>query len=120
LRDISAEALIRSLHLALLGEPVCAIHKHLLRTPKTDALPLENPSVAMLNLCPRERSILQCLTVGRSNKEIARELSLSEATVKAHVKVIMRKLKARNRTQAAIWGIANGMERRAPAMLELA
>jgi two-component system nitrate/nitrite response regulator NarL len=39
---------------------------------------------------------------------IARELAISEATVKVHLKGLLRKLKARNRTQAAIWAMENG------------
>jgi two-component system nitrate/nitrite response regulator NarL len=55
------------------------------------------------NLSPRETQILRCLTQGVSNKLIARELGLSEATVKVHLKAILRKVKVGNRTQAAIW-----------------
>jgi hypothetical protein len=39
---------------------------------------------------------------------IARELNISEATVKVHLKALLRKLNARNRTQAAIWTMENG------------
>ena len=115
LKDISAEALIRSLHLALLGEGVFAVHGFLLRdldSPRSLPSELTLPS-STLSL--REASIVRCLTAGQSNKSIARELGLTEATVKAHVKVIMRKIKAQNRTQAAIWGLANGLDRREPA-----
>jgi two-component system nitrate/nitrite response regulator NarL len=51
----------------------------------------------------RERQILQRLTTGASNKLIARDLGLAEATVKVHIKAILRKAKAANRTQAAMW-----------------
>jgi two-component system nitrate/nitrite response regulator NarL len=51
----------------------------------------------------REAQILRLLTKGSSNKSIARELGLAEATVKVHVKAILRKAKVANRTQAAIW-----------------
>ncbi|QRM32115.1 response regulator transcription factor [Microvirga sp. VF16] len=54
-------------------------------------------------LTARETQILRCLTQGASNKIIARELDLSEATVKVHIKAILRKVRAENRTQAAIW-----------------
>jgi two-component system nitrate/nitrite response regulator NarL len=42
---------------------------------------------------------------GDSNKQIGRRLDVSEMTVKVHVKAILRKIRARNRTQAAIWGV---------------
>lgn len=51
----------------------------------------------------REQDILRCLAAGNSNKCIARNLSITESTVKAHVRSILRKLGAENRTQAAIW-----------------
>jgi two-component system nitrate/nitrite response regulator NarL len=47
--------------------------------------------------------ILRYLTKGASNKQIARELGLAEATVKVHLKGVLRKMKAANRTQAAMW-----------------
>jgi two-component system nitrate/nitrite response regulator NarL len=54
-------------------------------------------------LSDREAQILRCLTQGASNKLIARELGVAEATVKVHIKAILRKVKAVNRTQAAMW-----------------
>lgn len=59
-------------------------------------------------LSPREKSILHCLIEGASNKNIARKIHIAEATVKVHVKAILRKLRVQNRTQAAIWGMNNG------------
>lgn len=53
-------------------------------------------------LTPRERQVLTGLCRGRSNKEIARELDLREPTIKLHVKLVCRKLQARNRTHAAM------------------
>ena len=58
-------------------------------------------------LSPREKLILRCLTQGDSNKSIARKIDSSEATVKVHVKAILRKIRVHNRTQAAIWGMNN-------------
>jgi DNA-binding NarL/FixJ family response regulator len=59
-------------------------------------------------LSPREKSILRCLIEGDSNKSIARKIDIAEATVKVHVKAILRKIRVQNRTQAAIWGMNNG------------
>ena len=53
----------------------------------------------------REWEILRCLALGGSNKSIARELGIAETTVKVHIKSLLRKLGAANRTQAAIWAI---------------
>ena len=59
------------------------------------------PEIAK-QMTERELQVLECLCRGLSNKEIARELDLQEVTVKLHVKTTCRKLKAKNRTQAAI------------------
>ena len=47
------------------------------------------------------------LIEGESNKSIARKIDIAEATVKVHVKAILRKIRVQNRTQAAIWGMNN-------------
>jgi len=53
-------------------------------------------------LTPRQRDVLRLLARGRANKEIARELDLAEGTVKIHLAAVLRFLKARNRTEAAV------------------
>lgn len=53
-------------------------------------------------LSKREREVLNCISQGLSNKEIARELGLQEVTIKLHVRTLCRKLAAKNRTQAAM------------------
>jgi two-component system nitrate/nitrite response regulator NarL len=58
-----------------------------------------------LPLSERELVILRALVKGSANKVIANELDITEATVKVHVKAILRKLSAKNRTQAAIWAV---------------
>jgi len=58
-------------------------------------------------LSTRERAILCCLTDGDSNKTVARRMTMTEATVKVHIKTILRKIRVRNRTQAAIWAMSN-------------
>lgn len=60
-----------------------------------------------IRLSDRERLILSYLTQGASNKHIARELEIAEATVKVHVKSLLRKIRAKNRTQAAMWAMNN-------------
>jgi len=62
-----------------------------------------------IQLSQRERQVLICLARGESNKGIARVCHISEATVKVHLKAILRKTNARNRTQAAIWAIERGL-----------
>lgn len=60
-------------------------------------------------LSPRELDVLCCLMAGYPNKVIARQLDVCEATVKVHVKAILRKLNVRNRTQAALWANSHGI-----------
>jgi two-component system nitrate/nitrite response regulator NarL len=59
-------------------------------------------------LSAREMQILQLLVAGSSNKAIARDLTISHETVKVHIRALLRKLKASNRTQAALWGLQHG------------
>ena len=58
-------------------------------------------------LSKRELQILRCLMQGESNKSIAIKYCLTEMTVKAHMKAVLRKIGAANRTQAAIWAHQN-------------
>lgn len=81
----------------LIPEPVVLGHAN--RSPHTDIS--ENDQV---HFTPREIEVLGVLQRGRSNKLIANDLNLSENTVKIYIRHIMRKLKASNRTQAAIMG----------------
>jgi two-component system, NarL family, response regulator LiaR len=60
-------------------------------------------------LSRREREVLAALSQGRSNREIARRLSLSEETVKTYVSGILAKLGLQDRTQAAIFGLQQGV-----------
>jgi len=59
-------------------------------------------------LSQREDQVLRALARGQSNKLIARECTVTEATVKVHVKSILRKIQVGNRTQAAIWAMQSG------------
>jgi two-component system nitrate/nitrite response regulator NarL len=63
-------------------------------------------------LSSRELQILGCLVEGASNKVIANQLAITEATVKVHLKSILRKINASNRTQAAIWALHHGVSSR--------
>ena len=118
----SCDAFIKSVELVAMGETVFppAFLSFALDT-KSDpgrkaALPDENERAIFVTtddtiapqLSPREKSILRCLIEGDSNKSIARKIDIAEATVKVHVKAILRKIRVQNRTQAAIWAMNHG------------
>jgi two-component system nitrate/nitrite response regulator NarL len=73
------------------------------------AVATAEPSLVLLStgivkqLSGREMSILRMLVEGASNKLIAKRLTITEASVKVHNKAILRKLRLKNRTQAAVW-----------------
>ena len=60
-------------------------------------------------LSAREIDVLQQIALGRRNREIATSLQISEQTVKVHVRVILLKLNARDRTHALIEGVRRGL-----------
>ena len=60
-------------------------------------------------LTERERDVLEALIKGRSNKEIASSLYISEDTVKSHLKTLFAKLRVRDRTEAAVEAIRHGI-----------
>ena len=80
-------------------------------TAGRDAAPsaASDPAQAFEALSPREREVLACLAGGLSNKEIGRRLTLAEVTVKLHVRQILRKIDARNRSEAAALATRAGM-----------
>ncbi len=110
LNDISAEALMRSIDLVMLGEKIfpTAMADIISRTKQ----PWER-RVNVLHrngrnsLSRREEQVLSCLANGDSNKVIANNLAITDATVKVHLKAILRKLSVSNRTQAALWAVSN-------------
>lgn len=108
-KDISPDALLRSLQLVVLGETV---FPSCLATLLVDGVwerkPQRVPAANPCGLSSRELETVQCLVRGDSNKLIARRLSITEATIKVHMKSVMRKIKATNRTQAAIWAHSHG------------
>ncbi|WP_448191204.1 LuxR C-terminal-related transcriptional regulator [Azospirillum sp. sgz301742] len=109
MKDIACEALMQSLRLVMMGEKVFPTHlAALLVSGRTDEMGGEAPT-RRKGLSQREVQILRCLLNGNSNKMIANHLKITEATVKVHLKSLLRKINASNRTQAAIWALNNGI-----------
>jgi two-component system, NarL family, nitrate/nitrite response regulator NarL len=107
LKDMAPEALTRSLQLVMLGQQI--FPTSLMASLMAADAPEPAAGSSIRGLSPREVQILRHLTTGHSNKAIARALDISEATVKVHLKALLRKVRANNRTQAAIWAMNNGL-----------
>lgn len=110
LEEIGIAALNESLKLVELGEKVFPSQLATLlagNLPRTECNLFADTRGCKLT--DREIEIVCCLTRGLPNKAIARELDLAVATVKVHIKSLLRKLGLHNRTQAAIWAIDTGL-----------
>jgi two-component system nitrate/nitrite response regulator NarL len=90
---------------ATLSESLVAlVAEHNFETGTVDTNAVEQLNSSLTN---RERQTLMLIAHGRSNKLIARDMQISEATVKVYVKSLMRKLKMRSRLELATWMIQN-------------
>lgn len=122
LTSTSCEALIKSLQVISLGQPVIPEEAlGLVLKEDCDAVDGALSTEAELNSVPtgllseRELVVLRCLCSAMSNKLIARQCNICEATVKVHVKAILRKINGKNRTEAALWALHQGLEPIKPA-----
>jgi len=106
LKDLEPEELIAALLQAERGQLVispqlsrilaCALREE---KPHSDSLAAE--------LTGRERQIVGMIAAGSSNKQIASALGITDATVKVHVKNLLKKLHFRSRVEAAVWAVSN-------------
>lgn len=94
-KTLPAKSLVNAIRFMAMGEQYVPVGFMSASEPKND-----HPMAK--NLTQREMQVLKGLTEGKSNKEIARDLDLSEPTIKLHVKTLYRKIGASNRTQAAL------------------
>ena len=113
LKDMEPDRLVAALRAIVDGETVVApaLAPALARIvqgrePTEKPPPEEGP---FRKLTPREREILGLLAEGLSNRSIGEQLGISEGTVKAHVKAILRKLKMRSRVAAAVLAVEHGL-----------
>jgi DNA-binding NarL/FixJ family response regulator len=118
LKDVTPEHLVAAVHLVATGDALLApsitrrlIERFVRGAPPAAALPWAPARVALASLTAREREVLTLLARGRSNGELATELSLSEATVKTHVARILSKLEVRDRVQAVVLAYETGLVR---------
>ena len=106
LKDSEPEELLDKLRQAARGETVFTeTLMNLLLGAMRDGTPA--PPTDEDGLTTRERQILRLIAAGKSNKHIARELDISDGTVKVHVKNLLRKLNLQSRLEAAVWALTN-------------
>ena len=104
LKDNDPEDILKMIAAALEGK--CAISPELtslLANALREEAVLERRGGT--NLTERETAILRCLTTGKSNKLIARELDIMESTVKVHIRNLLKKLHFKSRLEAAVWAV---------------
>jgi two-component system, NarL family, nitrate/nitrite response regulator NarL len=104
LKDTEPEDLLRQLRQIVDGRLVLTegLTEHLARAMRRRDEPA---SAEQPRLTPREQEVLDLIASGLNNKLIARELDLSEGTVKVHVKHLLKKLGLRSRLEAALWAV---------------
>jgi DNA-binding NarL/FixJ family response regulator len=111
LKDVTPEHLVAAVRLVDTGDALLApsITRRLVErfAGQPAAAPAVHRDLAVLT--PREREVLTLMGRGRSNAEIAAELTLSEATVKTHVARIFAKLSLRDRAQAVVLAYETGL-----------
>nr|WP_042197517.1 response regulator transcription factor [Kibdelosporangium sp. MJ126-NF4]CEL23021.1 DNA-binding response regulator, LuxR family [Kibdelosporangium sp. MJ126-NF4]CTQ90160.1 DNA-binding response regulator, LuxR family [Kibdelosporangium sp. MJ126-NF4] len=114
LKDVTPEHLVAAVRLVETGDALLAptITRRLVERFAAGTQPTARPPAVhrdLAALTPREREVLTLIGHGRSNTEIAEDLTLSEATVKTHVARIFAKLTLRDRAQAVVLAYETGL-----------
>jgi len=118
LKDMEPEDLVPALQAAMRGDNVVAKEMvgtlaRIVQGQTSEAPP--RPAAPFADLTPRELEILSHVAEGQSNKMIARVLSITDGTVKLHVKAILRKLSVHSRVEAAVIAVEQGLGRKKAA-----
>lgn len=106
LKDILKADLLRAIYAAARGEPT--LHPEAQRRLMQQVIAPPSPTL-LSALTDREMDVLRQIAQGRSNKEIAANLYLTEGTVKGYVSAILSKLQVADRTQAALYAVKHGV-----------
>ncbi len=112
LKDMEPDSLVVALRDIKQGKTVVAptLAPVLAKVVQGNAPDLEDEKTPFEELTPRETEILGLLAEGQSNKVIARNLGISDGTVKLHVKAILRKLNVHSRVEAAVLAVEHGLK----------
>lgn len=113
LKDMEPDALVIALRDIVAGKTVVApdlapILAKAVKGKSDEPISTKSP---FSELTPRETEILGLLAEGQSNKAIARNLGISDGTVKLHVKAILRKLNVHSRVEAAVMAVERGLSK---------
>lgn len=114
LKDMEPDELVVALRSIIAGETVVApeLAPILAKVVRGEVTTDEKEVDPFSKLTPREYEILTLLAEGQSNKVIARNLGISDGTVKLHVKAILRKLEVSSRITAAVMAVEAGIKRK--------
>ncbi|MGB2994039.1 MAG: response regulator transcription factor [Paenisporosarcina sp.] len=107
LKDIEPDDLVESIRKLMRGENT--LHPQATSQLMKVREPHVEPPHKLYPLTPREQDVLSELTKGKSNKEIASSLFVTEKTVKTHISNIFSKLLVQDRTQAALYAVKHGL-----------
>jgi DNA-binding NarL/FixJ family response regulator len=111
LKDAPRERLLEAIRVVHDGEALLSpsITRRLIEDFAARTDPLEPPAAVLEQVTPREREVLVLVARGLSNSEIAKQLVVTEATVKSHVGSILMKLNLRDRVQAVVFAYEHGI-----------
>ena len=111
LKDVLKADLLRALRDAVIGRPSLhpEVQQQLMREVAGKTSSSQEQAAPHVSLTEREAGILRLIAEGRSNKEIAAALYLTEGTIKGYVSTIFDKLGVEDRTQAALYAVKHGL-----------
>ncbi|MEU0092267.1 response regulator transcription factor [Kribbella sp. NPDC006257] len=110
-KDADAESIGRALHAAAAGQSILdgEVQRRLIESAPTP-VPAGPPPAAPDGLTPRELEVLRLIAAGLSNQEIARQLTVSEATVKTHINHLFAKANLRDRSAAVAYAYTHKLD----------
>lgn len=109
LKDVTPDTLVEAIRAAHRGE--ARLHPEVMRKlmQQVAVQPISSKTAEPTQLTEREGEVIRLVAQGKSNREIAESLVISEKTAKAHISNILGKLGLDDRTQMAIYAIKNGL-----------
>ena len=107
MESVATKELVAAIEGAVAGKPAASTEPFTKIGEAITGKP--NAMTKQANLTPRELQVLAHMAFGLTNDEIAASLNIGDATVKEHVRYVLKRLKVADRTQAALWAVQNGV-----------